>query len=47
MVGSLFLKELVTEISVFACFCFCRDASLKERQTGENIVFRPQNVSGN
>ena len=24
-----------------------RDASLKERQTGENIVFRPQNVSGN
>jgi len=24
---------------------FCRDASVKERQTGENIVFRPQNVS--
>ena len=23
---------------------FCRDASLKERQTGENIVFRPQHV---
>ena len=37
------LYKLVTAV---AWFCFCRDASLKERQTGENIVFRPQNVSG-
>ena len=42
-----FSKNLYKLLTAVAWFCFCRDASLKERQTGENIVFRPQNVSGN
>lgn len=40
--------ELVLKVKGFlkGHFFLCRDASVKERQTGENIVFRPQNVSG-
>lgn len=40
--------ELVLKVKRFlkGHFFLCRDASVKERQTGENIVFRPQNVSG-